>query len=83
MANLSFVPIDDLIREVEKRCDCFVMAYSLPDEKLKGNFVTYYGKGTWLESCALSSVLNNDVVNNWNGELRFVQRLKENEDGYS
>ncbi|OPX89051.1 MAG: hypothetical protein A4E53_01659 [Pelotomaculum sp. PtaB.Bin104] len=81
--DLALVPIDDLIREVESRCKTFVMAYELPDDvKLRNLFVTWFGKGNLKDAAALVNILNNDCLNNWNGELKTLQRInQEEEDG--
>ena len=77
--DLSLVPIDDLIKEIESRSESMVMAYCLyQDKKKMMNY--HYGKGSWYLGCMLSSVLNNDVLNNWNGELRTLQRINQEED---
>lgn len=82
MDDLSLVPIDDLIKEVEKRCLEFVCAYNPVEFEKNKESKFYYGKGSWQKSVYLSSVLNNDVMNNWNGELRTLQRINEDsEDG--
>ncbi len=78
--GLPLIPTEDLIKEVEKRCETFVCVYELPQEKqVKQVFQTWYGKGQWLRACALVSILNNDVLNSWNGELKTLQRLNEEE----
>jgi len=79
MQDLNLVPIDDLIKEVEKRSICFVMAYQTFEDKDKNEIKSYYGKGTWSRAIALSSMLNNDVLNNWNGELRTLQRIAKDD----
>ena len=74
--DLSLVPIDDLIKEVESRCSAMILAYQKPEDK-KVMLYFQYGKGTWYQSCLLSNILNNDVLNNWNGELKTLQRIHE------
>ena len=75
------VPIDDLIREVESRCKTFVLACELPDDiKLRGLFVTWFGTGNWKSAVALTNILNNDCLNNWNGELKTLQRINQEEE---
>ena len=76
--DLPLVRIDDLIKEIEKRCETFICVYELSQEKqVKQVFQTWYGKGNWLRACALVSVLNNDCLNNWDGELKTLQRINE------
>lgn len=76
--DLSLVPMKELMVEAEKRCCTFICAYELHQDKKK--FVeNIYGKGNWFESVRLSAVLNNDVLNNWNGELRTLQRINNDE----
>lgn len=79
--DLSLVPIDDLVKEVESRSACFIAALQLPEDKQKiGDLKFWYGKGSWSESVALAGILQNDVLNNWSGELRTLQRINEDED---
>ena len=76
--DLSLASVDDMVKEIEKRCLCFVCAYQLPKEK--GHKAMFqYGKGDWFQACHLSSILNNDVLNNWGGELKTLQRIHEEE----
>ena len=78
--DLSLVPLNELIDEAERRCEVFIAAYELADDKQKtGNFYTFFGKGEWLRACALANVLNNDCVNNWSGELKTLKRINEEE----
>jgi hypothetical protein len=77
MNDLSLISIDELIDEVEKRCNSFVCAYTPVDFNIKKESRFRYGKGKWFESCALANILNNDILNNWNGELKKLQRLNE------
>lgn len=78
--DLSLVPIDDLVKEVEGRCREFICAYTPNDFKVKQESKFYYGKGSWHSSVSLSAILNNDVMNNWNGELKTLQRINTEED---
>lgn len=77
--DLSFIPIGELIDEVEKRCDGFVCAYMHYEDK-RENMNFRYGKGSWYVAIQLSTVLGNDVLNNWNGEMRLLQRINEEGD---
>lgn len=76
MSDLALVPIKDLVEETQRRCVTFICAYELyQDEK---RFVeNVYGKGNWFESVRLAAVLNNDVLNNRNGELKTLQRIND------
>lgn len=77
--DISLIPFDDLIKEIESRCGEFVCAYTPIEYEKNKEYQLYYGKGSWHISCALANILNNDVLNNWNGELRFLQKMKEDE----
>lgn len=77
--NLSLVPLEDLLSEVEGRCTNLVVAYSMPKDH-KSMMYFKYGKGDWSGSVQLAAILNNDVLNNWNGELRVLQRIAEDSD---
>ena len=81
MNNLSLISTDDLVHEIENRCVTFLCAYETYEDKGKsGDMKFYYGKGSRTKSAALSAILNNDVMNNWNGELKMLQRIVEEED---
>lgn len=80
MADLSLVPFDDLMREAESRCTEFICAYAPNGFQTKRDLMFYYGKGSWQRSCSLSNILNNDILNNWNGELKTLQRINEDEE---
>lgn len=75
--DLSLIPIDDLMKEIESRCTEFVCAYAPNDFQKNKELMFYYGKGNWNRSCALTNILNNDVLNNWNGEIKTLQRINE------
>lgn len=76
MNDLALIPIDKLLAEVESRTTCFICSYEFPEEK--GKMIHFrYGKGSWYTSIQLSSILSNDVLNNWNGELKTLQRINE------
>ena len=74
--DLTLVPLDDLIKEMEARCPSFVVAYTMLNND-KQMMYFHYGNGTWYKAVQLAAILNNDVLNNWNGELRTLQRLNE------
>ena len=77
--DLKLVPIEDLIKEAESRCSSFIAAYeTYKEHRSDANF--QYGKGTWFMACYLSNILNNDILNNWNGELQKIQRILTDED---
>ena len=81
--DLSLVPIDELVKEIESRSACFIAAVQLPEDKKRNSDLKFwYGKGNWLESVALAGILQNDVLNNWSGELRTLQRINEDKDGF-
>lgn len=80
MKDLSLIPIDDLIDEIEKRCETFVCSYRLTGaEEIEMRYCRY-GKGTWFDSVGLATMLQNDCMNNWNSELRTLQRINNDED---
>ncbi len=76
--DLSLVPITDLLEEIDKRTDCFIGAYFLPDEIDDLKF--WYGKKLWSDSVMLASMLNNMVLNNYRGELKTLQDLNDEEE---
>lgn len=75
--DLSLVPIEDLISEAESRCSTFICAYEFNNSAGKGAEFNYGKSGNYFDSCKLASILNNDVLNNFNGELRTLQRMNE------
>lgn len=75
MSDLSLVTIDQMVKEIESRTVAFICGLTLPDDK--GTTFSYYGKGLWKDSTHLAAVLNNDVLNNWNNELKTLQRINE------
>lgn len=77
--DLSLIPMDDLMKEMERRCICFIAAYEFPKNE-DTETLFHYGSGTWFKACFLANVLNNDVLNNWNGELRTLQRINKEEE---
>lgn len=77
--DLSLVPLDDLIKEVEERCVSIVIGYMLFENE-KDICWFEYGKGTWHQACLLTNILNNEVLNNWNGEMQTLQKINDEED---
>ena len=78
--DLTLVPIEELIKEIENRSDCFVCGYILHKDKDK-IIMTQYGSGTWHQACSISNILNNDVLNNWHNELQILQRICKEREG--
>lgn len=78
--DLSLVPMDDLVKEAEKRSLCFICSYTVIDPQEKETDWFHYGKGTRRQAVQLATDLQNDVLNNWNGELKALQRL--NDEGF-
>lgn len=81
MTDLSLVSMDDLITEIESRCTTFISAYETFSDKDKNIMITRNGKGNWGDSIKLATMLNNDCLNNWQGELRTLQRINDEEQG--
>lgn len=77
MSDLSLIPFDEIIKEAESRCNEFICAYAPNDFQKHKELMFIYGKGSWQRACALSNILNNDVLNNWNGEIKTLQRINE------
>lgn len=78
--DLTLVPMDDLIKEAESRSNEFICAYTPNEYQRDKELRFFYGKGSWQRSCSLSNILNNDILNNWNGELKMLQRMNEDEE---
>lgn len=73
--------MEELIKEAESRCSCFVAAFRLIGGDEKGKEMKFrYGSGEWSRAAGLSSILHNDIINNWNGELQTLKRIAEEED---
>lgn len=78
--DLTLVPFDDLMDELEKRCVTFICAFETYHDRGTTKEIKFkYGKGVWHDAVRLASILNNDVLNNWNNELRTLQRINEEE----
>lgn len=76
--DLSLIPLEDLLEEAERRSVSLVVAYqTYADKDKSGNMFFHYGKGNWTQAVALVSILKNDVLNNWNNELKTLQRIAE------
>jgi hypothetical protein len=73
--DLSLIPMEDLIKEVESRCNEFICAFTPNGFQTKQETMFLYGTGSHHVACGLANVLNNDVLNNWNGELQKLQGL--------
>ena len=78
--DLSLVPLDDLVKELEDRTETLVLAYTVKDPQDKDLDWFRYGKGSRWKAVQLSADLQNDVLNNWDGELQTLQRLNDEED---
>lgn len=57
--DLSLVPIGELLAEAKTRCDTFIYAYDLPDEKL---FYTARHSGRWDDRVFLARILDHLIV---------------------
>lgn len=78
MTDLTLIPIKDLLKEIDNRCACLVLAYeTFKDVGKEAQY--YYGKGKWSRAIYISTVLQNDVLNNWNGEMIKLQKMTEEE----
>ena len=78
MPDLGLVPIEEMVKEIESRTISFVCAYETFEDKQKKKVCQFrYGKGEWFDACKLASILNNDVLNNWAGELTTLQRIND------
>jgi hypothetical protein len=73
--DLTLIPIEDLLKECGNRCGTFISAYNSLGST--GDVKTFYGKGIWIDAVGLSAVLQNDVLNNWNGELQILHKISE------
>ena len=78
--DLSLVPISELLREVESRCITFVACRTEKYTSDKDMIVSTFGRGRWDNACSLASILNNGVLNDWNGEMRTIQKIIEREE---
>ena len=73
--ELSLISLEDLLREAEKRCPSFICAFTLQDPENKHDDMFWFGKGPRAKAIQLSADLKNDILNNWNGELKTLQRI--------
>ena len=66
--DLKLVPVNELIKEIENRCTEFVCSYRLISADRDPNLcgaTSFFGKGDWVMSMGMVSILNNDIANNW------------------
>lgn len=64
--DISLIPFEELIAEVERRCDTFICGMKFSDADEKGQEIKMkYGKGSWLDAVALSTILQNDCLMRW------------------
>lgn len=63
--DLSLVPLTDLIEEIERRSDCFVMAFREIEVDGRSGAYHRYGKGEFYDVVGLATVLHNQVLNKW------------------
>lgn len=76
--DLSLVPIKELTAEIERRSVCMVLGFQTYESKEKrGEMLFVYGKGNHHQAIVLSTLLQNDVMNNWNNEMVYLQRIAE------
>ena len=71
--DLSLVPIDALLDEMEKRTQCIVLSYILIEGGL--DEARHYMSGNYYTAVMMASLLNNEVLNNWDGELDTLQKI--------
>ena len=65
-ADLSLIPIKELLDEVERRTSTFVcaMRFDEPDEAGR-EIVTKVGHGKWSDAVGLATILQDDCLRNW------------------
>lgn len=73
--DLSLIPLETLIKEIESRCPTFLAAFTTLGSDRKEIDTFFFGKGGRAKSVQLSADLHNDVLNNWNGEMQTLQRI--------
>ncbi len=74
--DLSLVSIEDLIKELKSRTTCLILAYD-PLKALDLKMQFEFGHGMWADAVKLGNILNNDILNNWRGELDTLHRIHE------
>ena len=78
--DLSLVPMEELMGEAERRCACFVASYQTHENKARKEYKSYYGKGKWMEAVGLTAILQNDIMNEWNGDIQSIQDSSDDEE---
>lgn len=73
--DLSLVPLADLIEEIKNRHDNFVLAVCRHEENNAPIIRTYKSKRSWMDEVGLASILHNDLLNNYNSEMQFLQKI--------
>ena len=77
--DLSLVPIEELFEEIKKRKDHVVLGMCSVEEGGINTVHCFFSKKSWMVETGLAEVLKNHVMNNYNGELEYLQDIM-NED---
>ena len=68
--------------EAERRCVTFIAAYDRTCDEIsptpKKQMYRWYGKGLQYDSMRLAAVLENDIINDWNGEMQTLMDIHIN-----
>lgn len=67
MTDLSLIPIESLIEEIDKRTDHYVLGFVQYDKGLP-IVSCFHSTKRWMDEVGLAEVLKNDVLNNYEGE---------------
>ena len=73
MADLSLIPLDDIIKEIEKRKEGYVLAYIEYEGGIK-KVMTSWSENNFIVTAGLASILVHDVNSDPNN-------FKQNRDG--
>lgn len=79
MKDISLFSKDELLDELQDRTECFVCAYTVKDPQEKDLIMSIYGNGGYVESMAIAAMLQNDIINNWDGKMKTLQRIHDEE----
>lgn len=71
---------EDLFVELERRCRSFVAAYETYEDFERGKvFKTRKNKGYYCDCVMMSTILQNQVMNNWDGQLNTLDEINSEE----
>ena len=78
--DLSLVSTADLVSEIKKRSDHAIFAFSRYESGNEPILYFEFSKKSWMNEVALAEMLKNTILNNYNDEIRTLQKLNEDKE---